>query len=250
MLSGLWKLTWLEIKIFLREPMGAFGSILLPVLVFVIVGRVLGGRTPSTPGFAVANFLHTGLPVFVAILIALSGVTSLVTIISIYREGGILKRLRATPVRPLTILTAHVLVKLLLSLTTLALMMLAGKRYYPVDIHVPVLGFAFALLISTWSILSMGFVIASIVPTARFAQPIGAAILYPMLGVCGLFVPIHSLPPLLQTVARVTPLTYAVSLLQGMWKGESWLGHWGDIVALLAIFVICSAVSAKVFRWE
>jgi ABC-2 type transport system permease protein len=198
----------------------------------------------------VANFLHTGLPVFVAILIALSGVTSLVTIISIYREGGILKRLRATPVRPLTILTAHVLVKLLLSLTTLALMMLAGKRYYPVDIHVPVLGFAFALLISTWSILSMGFVIASIVPTARFAQPIGAAILYPMLGVCGLFVPIHSLPPLLQTVARVTPLTYAVSLLQGMWKGESWLGHWGDIVALLAIFVICSAVSAKVFRWE
>ena len=38
---------------------------------------------------------------------------SLVTIISIYREGGILKRLRATPLRPHTILTAHVLVKLL-----------------------------------------------------------------------------------------------------------------------------------------
>ncbi len=39
-----------------------------------------------------------------------------------------------------------------------------------------------ALLISTWSILSIGFLIASIVPTARFAQPIGAAILYPMIG--------------------------------------------------------------------
>jgi ABC-2 type transport system permease protein len=33
MLRGLWKLTWLEIKIFLREPLGAFGSILFPVLV-------------------------------------------------------------------------------------------------------------------------------------------------------------------------------------------------------------------------
>ena len=40
------------------------------------------------------------------------------------------------------------------------------------------------------SIVSMGFLIASIVPTARFAQPIGALILYPMLGLSGLFVPV------------------------------------------------------------
>lgn len=249
MMRGLWKLTWLEIKIFLREPMGAFGTILLPVLVFLVVGRIVGGRI-TPPRFFAASFLRTELPVFVSILIALSGVTSLVTIVSIYREGGILKRLRATPIRPLTILTAHVLVKLLLSVATLALMMLAGKRYYPVDFHVPVFDFAVALLISTWSILSIGFVIASIVPTARFAQAIGTALLYPMIGVCGLFVPVHSLPPSLQTVARVTPLTYAVSLLQGIWKGEPWSAHWSDIVALVVVFVICSVVSAKVFRWE
>ena len=40
------------------------------------------------------------LPVFASLLIALSAVLSLVTIIAIYREGGILKRLRATPLRP------------------------------------------------------------------------------------------------------------------------------------------------------
>ena len=249
MLRGLWKLTWLEIKIFLREPMGAFGSILLPVLVFLVVGRMVGARI-TPPGSFAASFVRTELSVFVAILIALSGVTSLVTIVSIYREGGILKRLRATPVRPLTILTAHVLVKLLLTAATLALMILAGKRYYPVDFHVPFFSFALALLISTWSILSIGFVIASIVPTARFAQPIGTVILYPMLGVCGLFVPVHSLPPALQTVARVIPLTYAVSLLQGIWTGEPWSAHWSDIMALVAVFVICTGLSAKVFRWE
>jgi ABC-2 type transport system permease protein len=249
MLRGLGKLTWLEIKIFLREPMGAFGSIILPVLVFVIAGRFVGGRNTSS-SIAAPSFLHTELPVFVAILIALNGVTSLVTIISIYREGGILKRLRATPVRPLTILTAHVLVKLLLTVATLALMILAGQRYYPVNVHVPILGFTLALVISTWSILSIGFVIASVVPTARFAQPIGTAILYPMIGVCGLFVPVHSLPPALQTVARLTPLTYATSLLQGIWEGEPWSAHWSDIVALVAVFAICSAISTKVFRWE
>jgi ABC-2 type transport system permease protein len=249
MFRGLWKLTWLEIKIFLREPMGAFGTIFFPVLVFVVAGRLLGGKaTPSS--VAVTGFVRVGLPVLATVLMALSSVLSLVTIISIYREGGILKRLRATPLRPQTILTAHVLVKLALTASSLAVLVLAGKRVYPVNVNVPVFGFTMALLISTWSILSIGFVIASIVPTARFAQPIGAAILYPMLGLCGLFVPLQSLPPVLQGVARVLPLTYAVSLLEGIWKGEAWSAHLGDVAALVIIFAICTALSAKVFRWE
>jgi ABC-2 type transport system permease protein len=249
MFRGLWKLTWLEIKIFLREPLGAFGSILFPVLVFLVVGRWLGGgRMPGAT--AATGFIRVGLPVFVSVLIAINSVLSLVTIISIYREGGILRRLRATPLRPQTILTAHVLVKLALTLVTMSLMVLAGKRYYPIHVDVPLFGFAMALLLSTWSILSIGFLIASIVPTARFAQPIGAAILYPMLGLCGLFVPLQSLPPALQVVARVLPLTYAVSLLQGIWKGEAWSAHMGDVAALVVVFAVCTALSAKVFRWE
>lgn len=249
MLRGLWKLTWIEIKIFLREPLGAFGTIGIPVLVFVVTGRIVG-HSLAPASLAASSFITAGLPVLAAVLIAISAVLSLVTIISIYREGGILKRLRATPLRPQTILTAHVVVKLLLTAATLALMVLAGKRYYPIGIHVPLFGFTMALLISTCSILSMGFLIASIVPTARFAQPIGAVIMYPMIGVSGLFVPVTSLPPALQAVARVVPLTYAVSLLEGIWKGNAWSAHVVDLAALAVVFIVCTALSAKVFRWE
>ena len=249
MLRGLWKLTWIEIKIFLREPLGAFGTIGIPVLVFVVAGRIVG-RSLAPASLAASSFISVGLPVLASVLIAISAVLSLVTIISIYREGGILKRLRATPLRPQTILTAHVIVKLLLTAATLALMVLAGKRYYPVGIHVPLLGFTMALLISTCSILSIGFLIASIVPTARFAQPIGAVIMYPMIAVSGLFVPVESLPPALQAVARVVPLTYTVSLLEGIWKGDAWSAHAGDVAALAVVFIVCTALSAKVFRWE
>jgi ABC-2 type transport system permease protein len=249
MLRGLWKLTWIEIKIFLREPLGAFGTIGFPVLFFLLVGRAANRRLPA-PAAAASSFMRVDLPVFASLLIAVSAVLSLITIISIYREGGILKRLRATPLRPQTILIAHVIVKLILTATTLALMVLAGKRYYPVGVHVPLFSFTIALLISTWSILSIGFLIASIVPTARFAQPIGAVILYPMFAVSGLFVPIQSLPPILHAVTRVLPLTYAVPLLQGIWKGDSWSAHLGDVSALAVVFVAYTALSAKVFRWE
>jgi ABC-2 type transport system permease protein len=249
MMCGLWKLTWIEIKVFLREPMGAFGTIVFPVIIFLVVGRLVGQRMDPA-ALASSNFIHVGLPVIVALFITVSAVLSLVTIISIYREGGILKRLRATPLRPQTILTAHVIVKLLLTAATLALMVLAGKRYYPAGVHVPVFSVAIALLISTLSVLSIGFLIASIVPTARFAQPIGAAIFYPMLGISGLFVPVASMPLGLRAVACVLPTTYAVSLLEGIWRGDAWSAHVGDVAALVVAFLICTALSAKVFRWE
>src|SRR5450631_360961 len=248
MLRGLWKLTWIETKVFLREPLGAIGTIGVPVLLFVALGRITNHNlAPSS--IPSSGLSGAGLPVLVSLLIAISAVLSLVTIISIYREGGILKRLRATPLRPQTILTAHVIVKLMLTAATLALMVLAGKRYYPVGVHIPLFSFTVAVLISTWSILSIGFLIASIVPTARFAQPIGAIILYPMIAVSGLFVPIESLPPFLHAVTRVLPLTYAVPLLQGIWKGDGWSAHWGEVAALAVVFVVCTALSAKVFRW-
>jgi ABC-2 type transport system permease protein len=112
------------------------------------------------------------------------------------------------------------------------------------------LGFAGALSITTLSLLSIGFLIASIVPTARFAQPIGSLILYPMLAVCGLFMPVAALPPVLRAISQVVPLTYAVSLLRGAWLREPWSAHVVDIAALALVFVLCTTLSARVFRWE
>ena len=249
MLRGLWKLTWLEVKIFVREPLGVIGSVVVPILVFVGLGRSLGSRTRDVPP-GVPRALTVDLPILASALIATSTVLSLVAIVAIYREGGILRRLRATPLRPATILTAHVLVKLLFTAITLAAMLLAGGTSYAVDAGVPLASFTFSLLFATGSILSLGFLIASLVPTARFAQPLGTLILYPMLGISGLFAPVASLPPILQAVARVLPFTYAVSLLRGIWHGEGWLAHLGDVAVLSAMFLAFTAVSAKVFRWE
>jgi ABC-2 type transport system permease protein len=247
MMRGLLQLTWLEIKIFLREPLGAIGTIAVPVVVFLVVGRATN-RSAETP--ETLQFMQVGLPVLVSVFMAISAVISLVTIVSIYREGGILKRLRVTPLHPAIILTTHVIVKLLLTVATMILLFLAGRRYIPPDAQVPFVSFSIAVLFATWAILSIGFVIASLVPTARFAQPVATFVLYPMLIMSGLFFPIAMLPPALQLVAKALPLTYAVSLLSGIWKGDPWSAHIVDVLALVATFVVCVALSSKVFRWE
>jgi ABC-2 type transport system permease protein len=249
MLRGLWKLTWIEMKIFAREPLGLFGTLAMPVIVFLILGRLLSGRVSTRPP-QLARIVGVDLPIFAALLVATGAVLSLVTIIAIYREGGILKRLRATPLRPQTILAAHVVAKLVFTSATLVLLALAGRRFVPEGETIPLARFGAALLFTTVCLLSMGFVIASVVPTARFAQPIATFVLYPMIAMSGLFVPIDALPAGVRMAARAMPFTYAVSLLRGAWLREPWSAHAGDIGALLLTFVICTALSAKIFRWE
>ena len=244
---GFWKLSWVETKIFVREPMGFIGALLVPVVVFIVLGRAFGAARPrATP--------QVDMPfnpaIVAAVLIAIGGVQSLVAIMAIYREGGILKRLRATPLSPVTILGAHVVVKLGFTVCSLALLVIAGKRLFPGVMQVNVFSFTMAVLLSTLGILSLGFVIASLVPTARFAQPIGAVVLYPMLAVSGLFFPLSRLPTALRAAAYTLPTTHAVALLQGVWDGSGWSAHWVNAAALLALFLVSSALATRVFRWE
>jgi ABC-2 type transport system permease protein len=246
MLRGVWKLTWLETKIFMREPLGVIGTIGVPILLFVLLRRMGRGAPPTT----LPPLLSGDLPILAALMVAVSAVVSLVAIIAIYREGGILKRLRATPLQPITILLAHVIVKLGFTALSLAALMLVGARSFGPAGSVPVASFGAALLFTTLCLLSIGFIIASIVPTARFAQPLATLIVYTLLGFSGLFVAVDRMPPPMQAVARVLPMSYAVTLLRGIWNGEGWLAHGTSVAALAGLFLVATIISSRVFRWE
>jgi ABC-type multidrug transport system permease subunit len=71
-----------------------------------------------------------------------------------------------------------------------------------------------------------------------------------MIGLSGLFVSLDALPGGVRAAARFMPFTYAVSLLRGAWLSEPWSAHIGDVAALLLTLVICTVVSARIFRWE
>lgn len=246
-LRGFWKLTWLETKIFAREPMGFVGTLLVPLVIFIALGRAFNIDRPVA---AQRIDIPFNVAILAVIMIAISAVQSLVAIISIYREGGILKRLRSTPLSPVTIMGAQVTVKLVFTVISLAFLMAAGRRLFPGVMDVNVFSFTTAVVLSTFSILSLGFVLASLVPTARFAQPISAAVLYPMLALSGLFYPVDRFPRALQWFTNLFPTTHAVALLQGVWNGSGWSAHWVNVAALLVLFVAYAALSTKVFRWE
>jgi ABC-2 type transport system permease protein len=247
-MRGLLKLTWLEIRIFAREPLGLVAAIGVPLAMFLVLGRTVSRSADHSA--ETTQFLAQDLPLFVSIFISINAALSLIAVISIYREGGILKRLRATPLRPAVILAAHVLVKLVFTGISLVLTVLAGRRLYPVALHPHVAGFALAVAVTTVTILCMGFVIASVVGTARFAQLIGSTIFYPMLAVSGMFVPLSSMPRAWALLGNVLPMSHAVALLRGAWVGTDWLVLMPHLGALALTIAICLGLTTRVFRWE
>jgi ABC-2 type transport system permease protein len=247
MLKGLFKLSWIETKVFMREPMGVVGTLLMPLIFFLVMARFLRGVPRPSDAMGRLAFNAT---ILTSLLIVLGAVQSLIAIMAIYREGGILKRLRATPLSPVTILSAHVLVKLVLTLTSFLLLVLAGRRVMPGAMPADMAGFVVAILLGTLSILALGFLVASVVPTARFAQPLGAVVFYPMIILSGLFFPVARMPSGLRAVAWMLPTTHAVTLMRAAWEGAPWSAQWGSAAALLVSFLVCISLATRWFRWE
>ena len=102
----------------MREPLGVIGTVAAPVLLFIVLGAACRARgdvgASSRPSICHRRSADPASP----ILIALSAVLSLVTIISIYREGASSSGCGdAAP--PADDPDAHVLVKLLFTAVTL-----------------------------------------------------------------------------------------------------------------------------------
>ena len=247
-MRGLSKLTWIEMKLFLREPLAAFFTLVFPLLLFVLFGNIFG-NTPSTEykGF---GFVDASVPAYTALIIATSALLSLSTNLASYRELGVLRRLHVTPLHPLAILLAQVVVTFTMTTLGMALLVAVGRALFGLRCagSAIVLGAAFTLC--SLSLFSLGFVLASVVPSVRSAQAIGMAIFYPMIFLSGAAIPRELLPEGMQRAALILPLTHVVTLLQGLWMGERWGAHLSETGIILVVMAAGIGISIKTFRWE
>ena len=242
------KYTWTEIKLFLREPIGAFFTLLFPLMMLFLFGSIYGNE--PTPMFNGYGTVDISVPAYTAMIIATTGLMGLTITMSSYREKGILRRLRISPLRPQVILAGQVVVIFLMTVLGMLLLILAGTLVYNLRFDGKVLNVILAFLLSSMSFFSLGFVLASILPNARTAQVVGMAILYPMLFLSGAGMPLEILPESLQNFSKFLPLTHVVNLLRGLWTGGSWADHMVDVWVLLGVLAAGVLISSLTFRWE
>lgn len=247
-MKNLMKMTFMESKLFLREPLGAFFTLIFPLMMLFLFGSIYGNK-PSAY-FNGYGTVDISVPAYTAMIIATTALMSLTITITSYRENGVLRRLRTTPINPLTILTSQVLVLFLMTTIGMILLVIAGKLVYNMRFEGNLFSVFLGFALSSFSFFSLGFIIAALMPTARTAQVVGMVLLYPMLFLSGAGFPRELLPNTIIKISTFLPLTYVVNLLRGLWIGDSWGQHLTDVFVLAGILVAGVLISLKIFRWE
>lgn len=102
--------------------------------------------------------------------------------------------------------------------------------------------FIAVLLIAVTSTLC-GLLIATSAKEVFEAQTFSNFFRFPMLFLCGLFIPVNDLPILLQPFSYIFPLTYGADLLNGALLNAGLMNIWVDIAALIGFTVVLFIIS-------
>ncbi|TGZ13000.1 transport permease protein [Streptomyces sp. S816] len=236
-----------EFRLFRREPAAVFWMFLFPTLLLGILG--------SIPAFRQADRSMGGLrpidayvPVAVLIALLMCGAQSLPQVLTGYRERGILRRMSATPVRPVALLSAQMTVQGGVALASALLALLVGRVVFDVRLPQQPGGYLLALLLAAAASLALGSVLSALSRTTKIAGAIGSAVFFPMMFCAGVWLPVQNMPHTLARVVGCTPFGAAAEALNqaaaGDWPGWEHLG----VLALWA--VLLTAGAARWFRWE
>ena len=237
-----------NLRLFLREPITAFFTLGFPVMLVLIFGGIYGNE--PTPLFGGRGSMDVSMPGYTALILGAVGFMTVAINTSSYREARILRRFRATPLRPLIYILADVTANLIMTLLGMVGVVAVGWLLFRVRFEGQPLSVLAAVILSALAMFAVGYVIASLAPGARAAQVISMAIFYPMMFLSGAGMPVEILPATLRRISDFLPLTYAARLLRGLWFGEGWGEHWVEVAVLGGILALGTALAARLFRWE
>jgi ABC-2 type transport system permease protein len=245
--SALGRLTLTEVTLLARERGRVIVTIVLPLVLLVILGSIPALKKPSAT-FGGHPFIDYYTLVMVVFSMAILALTAVPLVLAGYRERGVLRRLRTTPIGPYRVLAAQLAAAFGVCVVTTILILLVAWIGFSVPLPRQVAGFVVTAVLAAAALLATGLVIASVAPTARTAQGIGALLFYLLMFFAGLWLPLPEMPKVLQHISHATPLGAAVQAMtysaQGRWPTGL------ELITLAAWAVALGLAAGQLFRWE
>ena len=236
-----------EGKLSLRSPDGIIFGIGMPVGVLLLIAVVAGSQSA---GGADYSFLQSAFASLLTVGICATAFMGLPLTIADYRDKKILKHFFATPIRPFMILSVQVVIGMLTSFFSAALVTVLAVFGFGYRMEGDPFLFIGAFLLVMLSMYSIGMILASLCKTVKIANVVTTFVYFPMLFLSGATIPFELFPDTVQKVCNVLPLTHGIKLLKAvslnMWSQEIWIS-----VALLIVFAVVGCILSVVsFKWD
>jgi len=235
-----------EAKLLARNPGVMIWTAVLPVAASIVLGAIPAVREPAE-GLGGLSFFQVYQPILVLFAITLLALQALPDVLTRYREMGVLKRLRTTPVSPALLLFAQLVLVLAVSVGCMLLMVIVPALVgatLPENLG----GFALSYLLAAWALLGVGMVIASLFRNAKVAAGFGSMLFFVMQFFAGLWIQRPLMPTWMRHISDFTPSGAAAQALT-----DSSSGHWPQLLhlAVLAVWGAAATVFAvRRFSWE
>jgi ABC-2 type transport system permease protein len=238
-------LTRVEAALLLREPAAVLFTLALPLVLLALNGAQGNVPQPELGGVGLVDVM---IPGFLVYVMATTAIMVLPETLADYRDKGILRRMRISPLKPVHIIGSHALTHLVMIIAGVLLLVAVGMIGYDLSVPAALAPTALAIAVSAGSTVAIGFLLGSVLPTVRTTQAIAAALFFPAIFVSGAMWPREALPDFARTIGDFLPLTYAVRAIREAWSAGA--ADWTAIGILAATTVIASVIALRTFRWE
>ncbi len=197
------------------------------------------------------SYIDFLLPGLIAMSVMQMSVFSVAFLFVQYKEKGVLKRLLATPMRPLQFVAANAITRLIVSVVQTAIFIAVGMLV----LHAHIVGSYFLVLLciilGALMFLGLGFTISGLAKTVDSVPAIANLVVFPMLFLGGTFFPSSSMPSWLQGIAKFLPLTYFSGALRDVMTKAATLGDIaGNLLGMLLWAAMLITIATVTFSFQ
>jgi ABC-2 type transport system permease protein len=238
-------------KRFWREPASVFFTVVLPLIFFTLFAAIFGNDETVVNGTTIDTATYY-VPAILALSLLNATFVNLTIWLTIERERGQLKRVRATPVPAWVVIAGRTLTAAAISAVMVVIVVAFGAVLYGVEVPTSTLpGVVISVVVGTFALAALGFAAAGLVPSENAAPPIANVLVLPLEFISGIFVPSEQIPGWMDGIASVFPVKPLFdSLLEAFDPTTTGIGvAWGDLAVVAAWGVAGVVLALRFFRW-
>lgn len=239
------KLSWVELKLLLREPLTVLFALALPLMILYVLG--VAAADAAADAYRGVEAMSYYVPAYTGLVIASIGLITIPTHLAGYRERGVLKRFHASSMPAWAVGGAEVAVAVVIAATSSLLLVAVAALFYDFAAPNSLLTVVGAFLLAAFMFAAFGVLLGAVLPTARAAQALGLLLWFMMLMLAGAGPPPGVLSPGMRAVGNLTPLKHVIYIMQDAWLG---LDAGRSLLVVVAILVLSILLALRFFRWE
>jgi ABC-2 type transport system permease protein len=201
-----------------------------------VIGQKIGYKENIVPGMLTYPLLFSSMVVSTGAIVY-------------EKEKGTLKKIRASPVRPMGLLAGKTLAALfqtaisILIMSTLAAVLLGPKLNWNIPLLFPV------LLLGSVNGIALGLIISCIGRAPQEASNAATTVAIVLQFFTGMYFPIEYLPTYMQDIGKFIPMTYAAQALRDiMIRNATLTDLWMPLTTLIASAIILYLIGILLYR--